>query len=107
MALLPPRPTKYKGRLALCGVLLALFIVGAVYGDHGLVHLLRLQREQRDLENVAFQLQQRNEQLRQRVVRLQSDDRYLEKLARERLGLVRRGEIIYRVAAKPASRPAP
>ena len=108
MALLPPRPTKYKGRLAVCGVLLALFVVAAVYGDRGLIDLLRLRGEQRELEHAAFQLQQNNEQLRQRIRRLQADDRYLEKLARERLGLVKRGEIIYRVAnAKPARRPSP
>ena len=107
MALLPPRPTKYKGRLAVCVVLLVLFVVVAVYGDHGLIHLLRLQREQRDLEHVAFQLQQNNEQLRQRIRGLQSDDRYIEKLARERLGLVKKGEIIYRAAPPKRLPPAP
>jgi cell division protein FtsB len=88
-------------------VLLVLFVVAAVYGDHGLIHLLRLQREQRDLEHVAFELQQTNEQLRQRVHRLQFDDRYLEQLARERLGLVKKGEIIYRAAPPKRLPPAP
>ncbi len=99
MALLPPPPKKYKGTLAACVVGLILFIVAAVYGDHGLIHLLRMQGEQRDLEQMVFGLQQRNEQLRQHIRRLQSDDAYLERLARERLGLVKKGEIIYRTAA--------
>ena len=102
MALLPPLPAKYKGRLAACAVALVLFVVAAVNGERGLIHLLRLRSEQRELEHVAFQLQQRNEALRQRIRRLQSDDAYIEKLARERLGLAKKGEIIYRVTAAPA-----
>jgi cell division protein FtsB len=78
---------------------LVLFVIAAVYGDHGLIHLLELQVQQRQLEQTAFLLQQRNEHLRERVKRLQSDDRYIEQLARERLGLVKKGEIIYRVMA--------
>jgi cell division protein FtsB len=108
MTLLPSIPRKYKGRLALCAVALILFVVAAVFGDHGLVHLRELQQARRQLEDVAFQLQQRNEQLRQRVRRLQSDDLFLEKLAREQLGMVKPGEIVYRLTpprpAEPAAR---
>ena len=102
MALLPSLPRKYKGTLAACAVALILFTVAAVFGDHGLVHLLRLRGEQQELEHLAFNLQQRNEQLRQQVRRLTTDDWYLEKLARERLGLVKKDEMIYRVAVPPA-----
>ena len=90
----------------MCVVALVLFIVAAVFGDHGLVHLLRMRGEQQELEHLAFGLQQRNEQLRQQIRRLQSDNSYIEKLARERLGLVKNDEVIYRVTAPPAP-PAP
>jgi cell division protein FtsB len=102
MAFLPPLPRKHKGTLAACVMVLVLLVIAAVYGDHGLVDLLRMQHEQRELEHTAFNLQQQNERLRKRVQRLQSDDHYIEKLARERLGLVRKGEIMYRVTG-PAS----
>src|SRR5437870_1391736 len=97
MALLPSPPPKYKGWLAACVVALVLFVIAAVGGDHGLVHVLRMRSEQGDLERMVFGLGQRNEQLRERVRRLQSDDRYIEKLARERLGLAKKGDLIYRV----------
>jgi cell division protein FtsB len=103
MALLPSPPKKYKGTLAACVVALILFVVAAVFGDHGLIHLLRMRGEQQGLEHLAFDLQQRNEQLRQQIRRLQSDDGYIEKLARERLGLVRKDEVIYRVTAPAAT----
>jgi cell division protein FtsB len=83
--------------LAVAVAALCTLAVFAVYGEHGLLHLVRLQGEQRALEQTAFQLQQQNEKLRIHITKLQTDDRYLERLARERLGLVRPGEIVYRV----------
>ncbi len=103
MPLIPPPPAKYKVWLMACVLGLVLFVVDAIYGDHGLMHVLRLQTQQRELEQTTFLLQQRNAHLREHIQRLQSDDRYLEQLARERLGLVKKGEIIYRVVAPPAS----
>ncbi|MGH7831713.1 MAG: FtsB family cell division protein [Candidatus Binatia bacterium] len=41
-----------------------------------------------------------NEALRQRIHRLRHDDLYLEKIAREELGLARPGEIVYNFAAE-------
>jgi len=103
MAFLPSPPRKYKGTFAAGVVALILFVVAAIYGDHGLIHLLRMRGEQQALEHLAFGQQQRNEQLRQQIRRLQSDDWYIEKLARERLGLVKKDELIYRVTARPAA----
>lgn len=103
MALLPPLPKKHKGWLAACVLGLVLFVVAAVWGDHGLIHVMRLEALQHEQEQTAFLLQQRNERLRQHIQRLRSDDRYLEQLARERLGLAKKGEIIYRVM-EPAGR---
>src|SRR5262249_28046020 len=98
---------KHKGLVAAGVVALVLFVVAAVYGDHGLVHLLRMRGEQRTLEHMAFDLQQRNEHLREQIRRLQSDDRYLEKVARERLALVKQGDVTDRVPApKPAAPPS-
>jgi cell division protein FtsB len=96
MALLPPLPKKHKGWLAACAVGLVLFMFAAVYGGHGLMHVQRMRSEQDNLQRMVFDLQQNNEQLRQRIRRLQSDDRYIEQLARQRLGLVKKGEIVYR-----------
>jgi cell division protein FtsB len=44
-----------------------------------------------------------NEQLRDRIHRLRTDDRTLERLAREQLGFTRPGEVIYRFGTRPNS----
>jgi cell division protein FtsB len=64
--------------------------------------LRRLQRQQREAEAVAYSLALKNQKLRDHLDRLEHDDRYLEKIARERLGMIKPGEIVYRANARPA-----
>lgn len=51
------------------------------------------------MEEKNYLLQKENEKLRERIHRLRHDNLYLEKTAREELGLVRPGEIVYRFAS--------
>lgn len=81
-------------------VTLALF---AIFGERGALHLWRLRQEKRKIDEKNFLLQRENELLRERIYRLRHDDLYLEKVAREELGLVRPGEILYRFVS-PESR---
>ena len=80
---------------ALAGVVLV-FAGFTVFGTNGVVRLTELRASQEVLSNQAFALLQRNEDLRQRILRLHRDDYFLEAMARSRLGLVREGEIVYR-----------
>ena len=67
-----------------------------VFGERGALHLWRLWDEKAKLAERNFVLHKENESLRERIDRIRRDDAYLEKIAREELGLVRPGEIIYR-----------
>ena len=78
--------------LLVCYTFLA---VSTLVGEHGLLHLWQLRQEQRDLEAQVFALIRENEELRSRLLRLQTDDEFVEKVAREELKVVRKGEIIY------------
>lgn len=76
----------------------ALLVCGffAVFGSGGVIHLRQLQRQQADAEMAAYSLALENQKLRDHVHRLEHDDAYLERLARERLGWIKPGEIVYR-----------
>lgn len=67
-------------------------------------HLWRLWGEKKQLEEKNFLLQKENETLRERAHRILHDDLYLEKVAREELGLARPGEMVYRFAAADSKR---
>ena len=74
---------------------LALMLFFLVFGEWGLLHYHRLSEERRSLEERSQALQRENELLREKIYRISKDDRYLEKIAREDLGLARKGEIIF------------
>jgi cell division protein FtsB len=66
-----------------------------VWGDRG---LLAMWRTQHDLERLVREIEiveQKNAALAREVQRLRSDLVYIEKIAREELGLVRPGEIVF------------
>jgi cell division protein FtsB len=68
-------------------------------GERGVFHLWRLWSEKKQLEEKTFLLQKENDALHERLSRIRHDDLYLEKIAREELGLVRPGEVVYRFAS--------
>jgi len=76
-------------------LLVALILGVALFGDRGILHMLKLnsQKEALSAEIAGFEAQ--NEQLRQEIVALRGDRRYIERLARTELGMVRDDELIF------------
>lgn len=85
-----------KKRLLLL-VLISLLILGTLtfFGENGILHLFRLQKELARIKDKNFKLEEENQKLKEEVKRLQSDKRYIEEIARKELGMVKEGEIIY------------
>ena len=63
----------------------------------GYLRIKRLSRENLELENKINEITQANVELSQEHDRLLNDPIYLEKIAREKLGVAREGEIIYKI----------
>ena len=93
-------PTQIPRRWVITGLCIFLFALGllAISGERGILLIWRLMEDKRKLEAANFALLQENDGLRRKIQRLRHDDLYLEKVAREELGLARPGEIIYRFA---------
>jgi cell division protein FtsB len=85
---------------ALAAFVLTALVVSSVFGSGGLVVLWRLRAERAALGEEAFSLLAKNDALRQQILRLRRSDRALERLARQELGLVRDGEIVYRFRSR-------
>jgi len=88
-------PAKYKAAIAAWTAAIVFCAVQAVSGNHGWLHLQQLRQKQEEVEAVAFRLERENQRLREHLTRLESDDLYLEKVARERLGWIKPGEVVY------------
>ncbi len=86
------------GAAAIIGLLVAIATVAgsAILGADGVTRLLHLRAERQELGQAAVERLQANAALRAEIARLRSDPKYLEALARKRLGLVKSDEMVYR-----------
>ncbi len=96
-------------KLKLVVGLVVLTILGfTVFGENGLFKLARDQHQRSGLLDEADRLRADNEQLRVEIDLLQNDRSYVERLAREKLGMVKPGEFIFQFTeAKKSRKKAP
>jgi len=92
--------------LVLAGALVGGMMLFTVLSDQGLLGLYRLEQEKARLELRLAQLQAENERLRAEIERLKNDPAYLEKVAREELGMVQQDELVFQFKSEPAPAPA-
>jgi cell division protein FtsB len=82
-------------RRLLGGALVAVLVLGlGVYGANSFVRVVQLKTEIETLERDVATLRVQSEKLTATVERLRNDPAFVEKLAREDLGLVREGETV-------------
>jgi cell division protein FtsB len=72
----------------------ALVLGGLVIGGNGFMRVRAMQREISTLEHELVRLRARSDDLIRTVDRLRNDPQYIEKVAREDLGLVRQGDTV-------------
>ncbi|HLE41398.1 MAG TPA: septum formation initiator family protein [Nitrospirota bacterium] len=73
----------------------AYFLVTFVFGEMGLVKYYRMKAQYQALTQEIAELKQDNIRLMREVRALKTDPVYIEKLARDKLGLARNGEVVY------------
>lgn len=93
-----PAPTaairRRSVRILLVFVTLVL-IVDALVGEKGLLETMRARRQYREAASQLATVRRENAQLREGARRLKEDPDAIESLAREQLGLIRDGEILF------------
>lgn len=78
-------------------------VINALVGDRGLMETLRARRQHQELVASLDRLRTENADLREQQRRLLHDPATIEALARQELGLIRRGELLFIIRdAKPA-----
>ena len=88
--------------------LIGISVYFAVFGgDYSISEVRRVRAEHNGLEGRLAELERINDSLRARAEALESDSATIERLARERYGMIREGEILYRITEPPDSSEAP
>ena len=80
------------------GIILLLWVVFAP--SHSALEYHRIKKELKDVIARNKELATQNSELQEEIDRLKTDKVYLEKIARERYGLIKKNEIIYQFKPK-------
>ncbi len=79
--------------MAGAAVLLLIFF----FGDHGLYQLYQIRQERARIQNEIQQLRATRIRLEAKKQRLENDFEYIERLARERYRMAKKGEKVFKV----------
>jgi cell division protein FtsB len=96
-----------RGRHLLAAAVLAAALYYAAFGgEYSAFDLLRLKRDRRDAETRLARTRREVDSLKAQALKLERDPATIERVARERFGMIREGETLYRFvpvdsAAKP------
>lgn len=89
-------------------LLFCLLLLQDVFGAHGLMAMHRSKAQMQAIQAKIDKLDQENRDLQQRIENLKTNPSAIEKVARDRMGLARPGELIFRLPeSKPGQTPAP
>jgi cell division protein FtsB len=98
----PPVTRRRTLQVLLVFVTLVL-VINALVGERGLTETLRARKKHQELVTSIDRLRVENARLRDEARRLRSDPATIEALARQELGLIKPGEMLFIVKdAKPA-----
>lgn len=97
-----------RKKAATLGSIIALIalLVGSLFGDRGILHLVAQRERAESLRREIEDLRAENGRLATEIAALKTDPRSIERLAREELGLARPGETVFLIPEEePSERP--
>jgi cell division protein FtsB len=79
-------------------VIICLFLMGflIIFGNNGLVDHYVLKEKLNILKEESTEVSRENSGLKKEIALLKDNDQYIEKTARKELGMVRKGDRVYR-----------
>jgi cell division protein FtsB len=99
-----PPPSVLNQRKLIRGILVLIAVALLIiffFGDHGLYQLYRLKMEQATTQRLISELREKRKDLQAEKSRLEVDLDYIERLARERYRMAKRGEKVFKVIERP------
>jgi cell division protein FtsB len=100
----PASPFKRRAIQYLLVFVTVVLVVDALVGDRGVLERLRARKQYQELDQTIEALKAENAQMRSEIRELRDDPSAIELLAREELGLIRPGEVLFIIKdVKPAS----
>jgi|TARA_B100001540_G_scaffold297061_1_gene299332 cell division protein FtsB len=90
-----------KSFLSLTNLLMVTIVVGCIslllFSDRGLINLWSLKKEKLEIQNEINYLRNQIAMLEKEEEKLKFDEKYIEKIAREKFKMVKPGERVFKV----------
>ena len=90
-----------KSFLSITNILMVIIIVGCIslllFSDRGLINLWSLKKEKLEIQNQINDLRNQIAMLEKEEEKLKFDEKYIEKIAREKFKMVKPGERVFKV----------
>ena len=93
--------SRYQRILLLSLTFFVMMITVAVFHEEGIITVYEFQDELVELKKNNEQLKESNIRLRKEIKLLKSDPFSVEKIAREKLQMVKPGETVYKIVPRP------
>tara|TARA_B100000902_G_scaffold66330_1_gene72757 strand:- start:396 stop:677 length:282 start_codon:yes stop_codon:yes gene_type:complete len=91
-----------KSFLSITNILMVIIIVGCIsllfFSDRGLINLWSLKKEKLEIQNEINDLRNQIAMLEKEGEKLKFDEKYIEKIAREKFKMVKPGERVFKIA---------
>ena len=78
-------------------IITTVFVIVLVFNDFGLINYFKLKNKHKTLDEELQRLLLQQDDLRLEINKLQTDQKYIEQIAREKFLMVKPGERVYRV----------
>jgi len=91
----PPSPIRRRLLNYILALVTVVLVVDALVGDKGLIETMRARRQYANVAASLAVLRQQNALLRDDIRRLEEDPATIESIARQELGLMRPGELLF------------
>ncbi|HOD36962.1 MAG TPA: septum formation initiator family protein [Syntrophales bacterium] len=81
-------------------IMIILLVMGflILFGKKGLIDNYKVQQMVKELSVTNERMLKENNKLKQEILLLRKDTKYIERLARDELGMVKKGDIVYRMS---------
>tara|TARA_Y100000816_G_scaffold90195_1_gene62239 strand:- start:1153 stop:1446 length:294 start_codon:yes stop_codon:yes gene_type:complete len=90
-----------KSFLSLTNILMVTIIFGCIslliFSDRGLINLWSLKKEKQQIQNEINDLRNQIAMLEKEEEKLKFDEKYIEKIAREKFKMVKPGERVFKI----------
>jgi len=91
-----------KSFLSITNILMVIIVVGCIslllFSDRGLINLWTLKKEKLEIQKEINDLRNQIAMLEKEEEKLKFDEKYIEKIAREKFKMVKPGERVFKVA---------